>query len=186
MLRLVRIEQREFPVLWTVKKATTGVVLIDVELSKVYGRAATPLHWFADQQYKPPLDIAIEPTDQTLSTLQVVLQDQDVPLGDPLQTGIVHRGLPVFDVSPWAAGTDGDWNPHVWERLPVLELRTPQEELQVLLGSVDAVPVRSCSIGDGLLLMFDQNDQLVAFRIGPLTEHEWAIIGESSPSQTEL
>ena len=169
MLRLARLEPAaRVRAIREVVSPTGGVVLVNVTLP---AGSRSPLHWRTGTWDKPPLDVEIDPHDGRLQALQIVLQDESVPL-------IVKRvdasdsceGLPVFDTSGWVSA-----DRYRDETMAVAVNRAADDRLEAWLGG-EQEPVSVLTVDDELALLFAGEGELVAIRVGPLTSHEWGVV----------
>src|SRR5438067_13457866 len=128
-----------------------------------------PLHWRAGTWTKPPLDIEIKPDNGRLRALQLVLQDESVPLAsNAVLPSIVRPGVPIFDTSVWS-GSDRYRD----ERMSVEAMRAEDDRLEAWLDAVGE-PAHICRVDSQLDLLFTAEGGLTAIRLGPLTPDEWS------------
>jgi hypothetical protein len=123
------------------------------------------------------LDIEINPENGRLRALQLVLQDERVPLaGNAVVPSIVRSGVPFFDTGAW---TESDR--YRDERMSVEVMRATDDRLEGWLDSVGE-PALLCRVDSQLDLLFTAEGGLTAIRFGPLTPDEWSEVSVADTS----
>jgi hypothetical protein len=147
-----------------------GVAILDVTIGSTSTPA--PLHWRAGDWKKPPFDVSLG-SDGRPESVQVVFQDEEIPMTDSLPSIDVEPGVPLFDVGGWPTDRYLD------ARAVVHAKRLPSGELAVSIGEDPAN--HWLGLGEGLQFGLDLSGEVVEIRIGPLDDEQWRVIAAASP-----
>lgn len=162
-LRAVAAHAPSSAATWAIECPSPGVVLINVEIEG--SNSLAPLHWRTGDWTKPPLDIEVNPSDGAVQAIQVVLQDENVPLG-ALRAG--HEGavgIPLVDVEGWPDDRYRD------VRCSVELARATTGELIVTFGELGSTS--HAGLPGSLVFGWDGSGHLCEIVIGPLTPEDW-------------
>ena len=170
LLSVNSVERGEVAIRIDATSPTRGVAILDLEIGDP--STATPLHWRVGEGTKPPLDLCLD-GDGHLVGIQIVLQDQRVPVADEPRLVAEELGVPRFAV--------GDWPDDRY-----LDLRARVHETRLASGelcaSIDAPSaIRSIRVGAGLVLGIDEGDRLVELLVGPLDTMQWQLLALAAP-----
>jgi hypothetical protein len=149
----------------SVEAPAAGVAIVDATIS--CRSSSVPIHWRAGDWTKPPLDISLS-HEGRIEGIQIVFQDEKVPIGGRESATKEESGIPSFDVGAWSA--DRYLDVHT----SVRSVRLPSGELLVSIG--DDKPLRTPRLGGSLRVGLDASDRLVEVILGPLDAQQWEMI----------
>jgi hypothetical protein len=155
----------------------SGLTLIDYELTCEQETRHSPLHWRVGTWEKPPIDVEIDSESGQLWAIQLVLQEETVPLQKLCKSSFEHQsGVPIFNRSLWL--------PEVLyydEKVQVFTAWNSQDELCTIFVTPPAQVALECHVSNTLSLLFDLSMHLIGFKFREFTDVEKAMIQKAKP-----
>lgn len=156
---------------WEIEVPASGVVLFDVRTG--HSASPVPLHWRVSDATKPPLDIAINPADAGIQSVQIVLVDEWVDYGSYSCPDSHVDGLPTVVIRDWPEDRYRD----VAGRVSLIRSRRDELVAEV----TGEPPVVYTGARDSLRFGWDDAGALCQLIIGPLSSAEWGKINSFRP-----
>jgi hypothetical protein len=157
----------------TVEKLTSGVVSVSWADPEVRRVDRPYRHYRIGIGNKPPVDLSFDEFTGRLAEVQLVLQDESVPVREVFAEKIpVESGSPVVDVSPWGDSNylDYRFDPNIgWQPLGTLSVEVAPSAIS---------PIREYDLGK-LGVLVGGDSKIVGLRFIGLTSDQLLTIRQA-------
>jgi len=181
-IRIARIETRtgrqtesDKSLPHVVEKLTSGVVSVVWTDPRIRRYDRPYRHYRIGIGNKPPVDLSFDEFSGRLAEVQLVLQDESVPVRKIFDEGVLKEfEYPVVDTSLWGADyyIDFDFDPNIgWQPLGTLNVE--------IAPSVE-FPLQEYDLGS-LRVLIDRDSKIAGLRFIGLDSEQLSIIRQAEP-----